>query len=204
MEQVSYTFKAQDKHNAKRFLTKTCKLDVSILDQYLTQHDGAWGVWLDAAKQPVMSATVVAAAQAVADTAVAQATTAVEAANALAEENDVAPSLAASAFGAFALGQLTGTATTDTGRSTGTKSNSTGLKIEKNRTEQNGVTRPSTGTVCDNVWNLCDHMTKALGKTVGLSALVDAAKLQNINQFTARTQYARWRAFMGLKGRLEK
>ena len=201
MEQVTYTFKAQDKHNAKRFLTKTCKLDVSVVEMYLTQHEDAWGVWLDAAKQPVTFSTVLAAAEAIADAASAEAVAAQQAAAKLAEEQDKPPAM--DAFAAFALGQLTGTGSTAPAPA-GKAATSTGLKIEKNRAEQNGVIRPSAGTVCDKVWNLCASMSASLGKTVSLSALVAAAQLQNINQFTARTQYARWRKFIGATGRLDK
>lgn len=109
---------------------------------------------------------------------------------------------AAAAFGAFAFAQLTAEPAQET--SAQSTRVPTGRKIEKDRAKQNGVTRPSAGTTCAQVWMLADHMTKFTGTCARLSSVIDAAKELGINQYTARTQYACWRKFNGITGRVTK
>lgn len=207
-----YTFKAQDKSNAKRFLTKTCKVDPAHVDQYLDQQDGQWGTWIGADGKPAPVAQVKSVQEAEAFTAeqtartVAADTLSAEAdAAALApaeeEEEDETPSPAAAAFGAFAAGQLTATPV-ESAKPEAKKPGSTGLKIEKNRPTANGITQPSAGTTCAKVWDLCTLLSDHLKTTVSLSVLVKTAEEQGINKFTARTQYACWRKFNNITGRI--
>lgn len=227
-----YTFKANSsKSNAKRFLVQTAKVD--DFGQYLTQNGDEWGCYLDADGKPVRHQLVYAAQRAadgrapagmaleaaaapapaeapavgVLSNMAAGATVrdgaleaAIEAGEAEADAEDDSP--AAAAFGAFALGQLT--AKPQAEPEAAAPANSSGVKIEKNRPHANGITRPSAGTICADVWELAEAMTASMGRTVPLAALVDAAKEQNINQFTARTQYACWRKFNGITGRVSK
>lgn len=83
------------------------------------------------------------------------------------------------------------------------------IRVEKNREERNGVKRPSHGTACANVWDLAFTLSDMSESTQGqheriatLSQVVKAAEAAGVNKFTARTQYARWRVFHGLTGRL--
>lgn len=218
-----YTFKAQAKSNAKRFLVSTCKL-VDDFEDYLTQHEGQWGTWMDG-NTPVKFATVVpltvaklqeqpaanepASANPVdilveAGVIDADGPGVAEAKAALDEpaEDDHTPAPSASAFGAFAMAQL-GAQRPQQPEPEPVPAATSGIKIEKNRPQQNGITRPSAGTTCLRVWDLCDSMTVSLGRTVPLSAVIDAAKGLGINQFTARTQYACWRKFNGIFGRVQ-
>lgn len=80
------------------------------------------------------------------------------------------------------------------------ESSQTGQKIEKDREERNGIKRPSKGSMCSIIWDTADKITAESGKTCTSADLHNA--LQGYNDFTLRTQYARWRAFNGITGRL--
>lgn len=76
----------------------------------------------------------------------------------------------------------------------------TGKGIEQNRPEQNGLKRPSTGSTCAIIWDTCDRITSETGHVCTSAELFNA--LQGYNECTLRTQYARWRQFNGITGRL--
>lgn len=205
---MEYTFKAQDKSNSKRFLVKTCKIDETLLDQYMTQVMDKWGTYLDAAGKPVPHATVEGKPAEETKSLIIAALDKIVV-ETMAPEVEEAPAPSADAFTNFAFGQLTAPSNNaasfeqQAGRTTRDTVNN-GLKIEKNRPTQNGITRPSAGTTCLAVWELAASMTAELGKTIPLSALIEAAKAKGINQYTARTQYACWRKFNGIVGHLAK
>lgn len=110
------------------------------------------------------------------------------------------------AFSKFAIAQLTGTAVPPVVAPAPVvpvvKTERT--EIQKNRTENNGVKRPSVGTICWNVWEIASGLSNEgnESKTPSLDKVVKAAEAVGINKFTARTQYARWRVFHGLIGRI--
>ena len=72
--------------------------------------------------------------------------------------------------------------------------------VEQNRVEQNGLKRPSKGSTCAIIWDTCDKITLESEATCTSAALFGA--LQGYNECTLRTQYARWRQFNGITGRL--
>lgn len=76
----------------------------------------------------------------------------------------------------------------------------TGKTIEPNRPEQNGLKRPSKGSTCCIIWDTCDKITAQKESTCTSAELFNA--LQGYNECTLRTQYARWRQFNGVVGRL--
>ncbi len=76
----------------------------------------------------------------------------------------------------------------------------TGKTVEQNRPEQNGLKRPSAGSTCAIIWDTCDRITDKNGHTCTSAELFNA--LQGYNECTLRTQYARWRQFNGITGRL--
>lgn len=227
-----YTFKANSsKSNAKRFLVQTAK--VEDFGQYLTQNGDEWGCYLDADGKPVRHQLVYAEQRAAEGRAPAGMTGpaptpapapapapadvgvfasmagsaardgALEAAiEAGEEEAEPQPTPEGLAFGAFALGQLTSKPASEQADAPAAAAPT--VKIEKNRPQANGITRPSTGTICAEVWELAELLSQSLGRTVSLAVLVDAAKDRGINQFTARTQYACWRKFNGITGRVSK
>lgn len=186
-----YTFKAQDKSNAKRFLVKTCKLE-NFAD-YLTQHEGKWGTWIDAEGKPVLSTTAVPAYNAEHPGTVQ--TDGAEAANGV-EAEEPAPSAEATAFGNFAASQLAAdkpeaAPAPAAGKGRQGATSTTGLKIEKDRPTQNGVTRMSTGTVGQKLFALFDQVgpectlvqAKAVAVAAGLSATSAAIGLYQWRKF---------------------
>jgi hypothetical protein len=68
--------------------------------------------------------------------------------------------------------------------------------------EQNGVRRPKAGGACGNVWALADSLSASLGQPVPIATLSARATAQGINDSTIRTQYALWRKFHGITGRI--
>jgi hypothetical protein len=77
-----------------------------------------------------------------------------------------------------------------------------GYKIEKNRAEQNGVKRPSAGTLCGQVWAALDavHATRM----PVASDLDDIANANGWNRNNVSCEFYQWRKFNGIKGRQVK
>ena len=210
-----------DKSSAKRgFARKFKHLDPSAADSYLDKVDGKWGfsvvddqpVLTNVApgelKQPLGEEAVEAAArvfsvpvevgesqslQAAIESGIEGGEVSEEEADKLGD-NDTQRS----AFANLITSQLTPTPQPDTAAKPAPAAKS----IQKDREEYNGVKRPSVGTICAQVWDIASAMAKELGRTPTLSEVTKACMSTNINQFTARTQYARWRVFNGITGRL--
>lgn len=68
--------------------------------------------------------------------------------------------------------------------------------------EQNGIRRPSAEGVCGQVWNLADEISGELGQATPIANLLERTNAQSIDQTTARVQYARWKKFHGLSGKI--
>jgi hypothetical protein len=69
--------------------------------------------------------------------------------------------------------------------------------------EQNGVRRPKPETTCGKCWAVYDRLA---GERGGVAAIGDAKpelEAMGINDATIRTQYAHWRKFNGITGRVE-
>ena len=79
--------------------------------------------------------------------------------------------------------------------------NPTGNKIEKNRPEQNGMKYPSAGTKTRVIWDLCDAMTKELGRPLKISELRERVA-QGTNENMMKSQYSYWRKFHNITGRI--
>lgn len=80
----------------------------------------------------------------------------------------------------------------------------TGVKIEKNREERNGVKRPSVGGLCRAIWDFCDAQVLANGEAPTVKAIKEAAPGQGWNPNNASIEYYLWRKFMGIRGRQAK
>ena len=78
-----------------------------------------------------------------------------------------------------------------------------GISIQKDRAEQNGVTRPSEGGVCDRIWAECDKRA-AGGQVPAVKSLKEWATDQGIDLTTCTIQYYQWRKFMGVVGRAKE
>lgn len=195
---TNLTFKAQDKHNVKRFLTKTCGINVAEVDQYLTQVDGKWGTWVkevNGKPAPVRHAD--AAMEDPVDPVAAPAPA--PAAAEVEEQADPVEAKAVSAFGAFALGQLTGTGSAAPAAAPAARpANSTGLKIQKDRPEQNGVRRQSAGSVGDKLWAIYD----AAGPDITLEQAKAAAVAAGLSATSAAIALYNWRKYNGIPAKV--
>lgn len=80
----------------------------------------------------------------------------------------------------------------------------TGVKIEKNREERNGVKRPSVGGMCRAVWDFCDAHQVAQGAAPAVKDVKAAAETNGWNANNASIEYYLWRKFMGIRGRQAK
>jgi len=65
---------------------------------------------------------------------------------------------------------------------------------------RNGITRPAAGTVTGKVWAEADAITVKHGRPATIAEL--KVMLPQINLHTVKTQYARWRQFNDVKGRV--
>lgn len=79
----------------------------------------------------------------------------------------------------------------------------TGIKIQKDRAEQNGVVRPSEGGVCAAIWAECDARS-ADGSVPAIKAMKEWATAKAIDLTTCTIQYYQWRKFMGVVGRAKE
>jgi hypothetical protein len=80
------------------------------------------------------------------------------------------------------------------------KSTSTGLKIEKNREERNGIKKPSVGGTCRAVWDAMDAMV-ASGKNPSAKDVKALAEERGWNPNNASIEFYQWRKFHGIRGR---
>jgi len=76
-----------------------------------------------------------------------------------------------------------------------------GYKIEKDRPVQNGVKRPSNGTVCGKVWDLFDEFRSINGRPINAGELADFADGNGWNRTNVSCEFYAWRKFNGIKGR---
>ena len=75
-------------------------------------------------------------------------------------------------------------------------------KVAAKMPEQNGIRRPKDNTETGKVWGLADAISASLGQPTPIANLLKAGQEQGLNDSTIRTQYARWRAFHGITGRV--
>lgn len=87
------------------------------------------------------------------------------------------------------------------GTKAATQATGTGIKIEKERAEQNGVTRPSKGGVCDEIWSYCEAFFAANGKAPTAKEVKAEGVSKNWSGVTTTIQYYQFRKFMGIRGR---
>lgn len=69
---------------------------------------------------------------------------------------------------------------------------------------QNEIRRPKPNSVCGRVWELADTLSMANQSAVSIKELIDAGNAEPtpLNLSTIKTQYARWRKFNGVSGRI--
>lgn len=70
--------------------------------------------------------------------------------------------------------------------------------------KQNGITRPASGSTTGIIWDVADEISAAQeGNPAAIAQLRADPRIKQINENTLKTQYARWRAYHGIKGRVE-
>ena len=79
----------------------------------------------------------------------------------------------------------------------------TGLIIEKNRPEQNGVKRPSAGGLCRAVWDACWAHQEITGTPPTAKEVKAIAETNGWNTNNASIEYYQWRKFNGISGRVK-
>lgn len=67
---------------------------------------------------------------------------------------------------------------------------------------QNGITRPRPNTACGNAWALMDELSAKLSQPAPISIVLQGAEQRGLNYDTVKTQYARWKKFNGIEGRV--
>ena len=75
-------------------------------------------------------------------------------------------------------------------------------KVAVKMPEQNGIRRPKPETETGKVWALADAISSSLGQPTPIANLLAQGQAAGLNDSTMRTQYARWRAFHGITGRV--
>lgn len=73
--------------------------------------------------------------------------------------------------------------------------------VRKVRAAANGVTMPSSGTICGAIWAALDAKRAELKETPTFEHLRELAKVNGWQKNTAMTQYQRWKQFYGLMPR---
>lgn len=77
---------------------------------------------------------------------------------------------------------------------------SKGVRIQKDRPEQNGVRMPSAGTACRAVWDWCQAQTDA-GTPATAASVKAHANASGWNVNNASIEFYNWRKFNGVSGR---
>jgi hypothetical protein len=71
------------------------------------------------------------------------------------------------------------------------------------RPQKNGITRPGSDTTTGKVWHCADEITTKNKQAASISELKQHPDLRQVNDHTIRTQYARWRKYNGVEGRVD-
>lgn len=79
----------------------------------------------------------------------------------------------------------------------------TGLKIEKDRPEQNGVKRPSLGGKCRAIWDALDAYRTETGMLPTSKVVKELAADEDWNPSNASIEYYQWRKYNGISGRVK-
>ena len=68
--------------------------------------------------------------------------------------------------------------------------------------ESNGVRRPKPETLCGKAWQIFDDISAKNGSPASIGESLEIAKEQGLNEGNVRAEYARWRKFFGVSGRI--
>ena len=68
--------------------------------------------------------------------------------------------------------------------------------------EQNGVRRPKPETLCGEAWAIFDSVSAKNGSPASIKESLEVARAQNLNEGNVKAEYARWRKFYAISGRV--
>lgn len=68
--------------------------------------------------------------------------------------------------------------------------------------EQNGIRKPGAGTLCRAAWDIFDAVSTELGQTAPISFVLPVALAKGLNEANVKAEYARWKKYMGITGRV--
>lgn len=75
-------------------------------------------------------------------------------------------------------------------------------KEAKKEPEQNGVRKPSVGTLCRAAWDLFDAVSVTLGQPAPISFVLQVGVDRGLNEANLKAEYARWKKYSGIEGRV--
>lgn len=68
--------------------------------------------------------------------------------------------------------------------------------------ESNGIRRPKPDTLCGKAWAIFDQISAQNGSPASIGDSLAVAKPMGLNEANVRAEYARWRKFFGVSGRI--
>lgn len=73
-------------------------------------------------------------------------------------------------------------------------------KVDPQPSKQNGVRRPSPGTLCGQAWDIFDRLSKK-GNPPDIKKALEEAKKKNLNPGNVRAEYYAFRRYHGISGK---
>lgn len=68
--------------------------------------------------------------------------------------------------------------------------------------EQNSVRRPKPDTLCGKAWTIFDNISAKNGAPASIKESLEAARADGLNEGNVKAEYARWRKFYAISGRI--
>lgn len=69
--------------------------------------------------------------------------------------------------------------------------------------EQNGIRRPKPDGLCGQAWDIFDKVSAKNGQPASIKESMEISRAKGLNDANVRAEYARWRKFNGVSGRVE-
>ena len=82
------------------------------------------------------------------------------------------------------------------------KADAEAAKAAAKMPEQNGVRRPKPETLCGKAWAIFDSVSAKNGSPASIKESLEVARTQNLNEGNVKAEYARWRKFYAISGRV--
>lgn len=83
------------------------------------------------------------------------------------------------------------------------KAQAEATKAASKMEQKNGVRRPKPDTICGRNWATYDEIALKNGGSCSIAEAMATLRARGVNDATIRTQYAHWRKFNGITGRVE-